>query len=185
MANSQTVNTVNYVIRDGFETINTDLWDIQQGNGDILELAGNVQGSGYLKISKSILNEDTETVLTSKFSVDAPVKIGLGMSLSQRLNGQRFSIEMVGVGDDGQILTQIPINLPVPLASVSQTTTTLTVTTQTPHGFLPNDRIQIFGVSDSRANYGEVYVATVTSSTVFTVTSTPYTTITSATIAAV
>jgi hypothetical protein len=181
MAMPVNVRNDNLKIRDGFETINPDLWEISADPQDGFELAGNTQGSGYLKISKSILDEDSETVLLSKFTVDAPVRIGLGLSLSQRLNGQRFSIELVGVKNDGTIDNGVPTTPAVAISSVSQATTTLTVTTATNHGFLPNERIQIYGVSDSRFNYGELMVATVTALNQFTCTATPYTTIQSVT----
>lgn len=162
--------SINRAVRDGFETINPENWEITQGDGDLIELGGNTAGSGYLKISKSTDRENTETVLLSKFIVDAPFRMGFGMSLSQRLYHQRFSLEFVGVDGNGNVVSAVPQPLPVGVASLTQTTTTLTVTTQTPHGFVPGDRINIYGVSDSRFNYGEVYVATVTSITVFTVT---------------
>jgi hypothetical protein len=176
------VGNADFKVRDGFEVIDPNLWEIVQDPQDVVELAGNTQGAGYLKISKSILDEDSETVLTSKFTVDPPTRLALGMSLSQRLNGQRFSIEMVGIRNDGQVESQVPVSPVINISNVAQTTTTLTVNTATPHGFLPNERIQIWGSPDSRANYGEVMVATVTSATQFTVTATPSQTIQSVTI---
>lgn len=159
-----------FKVRDGFETINSDLWDVSVGSGDLVELAGNTAGAGYLKISKSVDTENTETVLLSKFTVDSPVRVGLGMSLSQRIAHQRFSIELVGIDENGAVVSNVPVNTPVAISSVSQTTTTLTVTTATNHGLLPGDRVCVYGCTDSRMNYGEVIVATITSPTVFTVT---------------
>lgn len=172
-------------IRDGFEALDPALWDVSIAAGDHLSQGGNTQGSGYMRITKSLFDEGEWTVFTSKFLVDAPVRLALGMSLSQRLNGQHFSFGLVGVDDNGNIVNEIPEAPIVNIASISQTLTTLTVTTSTPHGFVPNDRVEIWGVTDSRANYGEVFVATVTSPTVFTVTATVTATITSATINAV
>jgi hypothetical protein len=179
------VNNILQAVRDSFNNVDPTLWDYTTGSGDIVTTGGNTQGSSYVKISKSIDTEDTETVFTSKFIVSTPVRLGFGMSLSQRLMHQRFSIEMVGVDANGNPTNTIPVPVAVPLSSVSQTTTTLTVTTTTPHGFVPNDRVVIYGVSDSRANYGEVLVSTVIDTLNFTVTATPYTTIPSVTIGAV
>lgn len=174
-----------FKIRDGFESINTDLWELQQDPSDLVELAGNTQGSGYLKISKSLDQDDTDTILLSKFVVDSPVRLALGMSMSQRLAGQHCSFGLVGVDAEGRVVREMPKAEPIALASIVQATTTLTVTTVSPHGLVPNDRVEIYDVLDSRANYGEVLVATITSPTVFTVTATPSATIPSVTIAQV
>lgn len=174
-----------YKVRDSFNVINTDLWDVAIANGDIVETGGNTAGSSYLKISKSTDIEDTETTLLSKFLVNNPFRIGLGMSLSQRIQHQRFSLEFVGVDVNGAIVSTINPASAINLAAISQTTTTLTITTQTPHGFVPGDRVALYGVSDSRANYGEVYVATVIDALNFTVTATPTATIPSVTIPSV
>jgi hypothetical protein len=179
------VNTANEnsKIRDGFQSVNTDLWDITVADGDTVSIGGNTAGSGYVKISKSIDKEDTETMFLSKFTFDSPARIGLALSLSQRFPHQRFSFDIVGVDDYGNIVSELPLDMPIALSSIQQSTTTLTVTTQTAHGYLPGDRVSIYGVtSDSRLNYGEVLVSSVTSPTVFTVTSTPSATISSVTV---
>jgi hypothetical protein len=183
--NALTVGNESFKIRDSFETINEDLWEVEQDTGDSIELAGNTQGAGYLKISKALDQDDTDTILLSKFIVTSPVRMALGMSISQRLAGQHFSFGLVGVDVNGNVEAEMPKALPIPLASITQATTTLTVVTTTPHGYVPNDRIEIYDVSDSRANYGELLVATVVSATSFTVTASPSATIPSVTIATV
>jgi hypothetical protein len=172
----------NFKIRDGFESINSDLWDVQTDPGDLVELAGNTQGSGYLKISKSLDQDDTDTILLSKFVVDSPVRLALGMSMSQRLAGQHCSFGLVGVDAEGRVEREMPKAEPIQMASITQATTTLTVVTTLPHGYVPNDRIEIYDCLDSRANYGELLVATVVSPTSFTVTASPFGTIPSVTI---
>lgn len=175
-------STTNVIYRDGFETLDSSLWDVVQANGDMILPGGNTAGSGYMKISKSLDNDDTETIITSKFIVSAPVRIALGMSLSQRLQGQRFSFSLVGVDYAGNVISEIPLDSPIAISTIQQTTTTLTVTTATNHGYVPGDRVNISGVTaDSRFNYGEVYVATVVALNQFTVTATPYGTISSVT----
>lgn len=168
-------------IRDGFEFIDNSLWEVITGNGDIIETGGNTQGSGYVKISKSLDNEDTDTVFLSKFVVDAPFRIGFGMSLSQRIAHQRFSIGFVGVDEYGNVINEIPLAESIAITTLSQTTTTLTVTTSVPHGYVPADRVIVYGVSDSRFNYGELMVANVINPTQFTVTATSFATIPSLT----
>jgi hypothetical protein len=173
----------NAKIRDSFNVIDPTLWDVVVGNGDIVTTGGNTAGSGYIKISKSIDQEDTETTFLSKFTFDSPVRLALAMSLSQRIGHQRFGFGIVGVDAQGNVVAEVPLDPVLPLASIQQTTTTLTITTQTPHGYVPGDRIQVFGVvGDSRLNYGELMVATVTSPTVITATATPSATIASVTV---
>ncbi|TXH52076.1 MAG: hypothetical protein E6Q97_16915 [Desulfurellales bacterium] len=75
----------------------------------------------------------------------------------------------------------IPTYEAVSIASISQTTTILTVTTATKHGLSVGDSIQIYGVSDSRCNYPAVVVASTPTPTQFTVTAGPMGTITSLT----
>lgn len=175
------ITSVNRAIRDGFERIDSDQWEIIQAPGDIIELGGNTAGSGYLKISKSTDQENTESVLLSKFIVSAPFRMGLGVSLSQRLNHQRFSVDFVGVDEHGEVADNVPQPDPLAITAISQSATTATITTALPHGFVPGDRISIYGVSDSRFNYGEVYVSSLSSIWTFYVQATPSTTISSVT----
>lgn len=172
-----------YKIRDGFQTIDTQLWTVSQDANDLVEVGGNTQGSGYIKISKSVDTDDTETTFLSNFIIKAPFRLGLGMSLSQRLNHQRFSLELVGVDETGKELSTIPVAPAIPLNFISQATTTLTIdTTPIQHGLVPNDRIAVYDVNDSRANYGELLVATVVNLFQITCTATASATIPSTTI---
>ncbi len=178
------VSNENFKIRDSFETIRPDLWEvITDSAGDVVATGGNTQGSGYIKISKSLDEDDTDTILLSKFIVDSPVRLALGMSMSQRLAGQHCSFGLVGVNDAGDIVQEMVRAEPIAIASIVQATTTLTVTTAVPHGYVPNDRIEVYDVNDSRANYGELLVATIVTPTQFTVTASPSATIPSVTIA--
>lgn len=172
-------------VRDSFTSIDTSLWDVTIDTGDSIEVAGNTQGSGYLKVSKALDQDDTDTIFLSKFTVTSPVRMALGMSLSQRLAGQHFSFGLVGVDKAGNVEADMPKATPIALSTIAQTTTTLTVVTTEPHNLVPNDRIEIYDVADSRANYGELMVATIVSPTSFTVTATPSATLPSVTIATV
>lgn len=172
-------------VRDSFTSIDSSLWDVILDTGDSIEVAGNTQGSGYLKVSKALDQDDTDTIFLSKFTVTSPVRMALGMSLSQRLAGQHFSFGLVGVDKAGNVEAEMPKATPIALSSISQTTTTLTVVTTEPHNLVPNDRIEIYDVADSRANYGELMVATIVSPTSFTVTASPSATLPSVTIATV
>lgn len=172
-------------VRDSFTSIDSSLWDVILDTGDSIEVAGNTQGAGYLKVSKALDQDDTDTIFLSKFMVTSPVRMALGMSLSQRLAGQHFSFGLVGVDKAGNVEAEMPKATPIALSSISQTTTTLTVVTTESHNLVPNDRIEIYDVADSRANYGELMVATIVSPTSFTVTASPSATLPSVTIATV
>lgn len=67
------------------------------------------------------------------------------------------------------------------IASISQATTTLSVTTAQSHGLRAGDRIGINSVSDSRLNYPALVVATTPTATTFTATAGPGGTIPSVT----
>jgi hypothetical protein len=170
---SMPITGVQQKILEAFEDIDGNVWDIKQGTGDVVAIGGNTAGSGYVKISKSLIDEDQETVFTSKFIVKPAFRFGFGMSLSQRIMHQRFSIELVGVDANGNEVATMPLNAPIAVTALNQSTTTLTVTTATPHGFVPADRINLSGCADSRFNYGDLLVNTVVSPTQFTVIATP------------
>jgi len=178
---SMPVTGVQNKILEAFEDIDGNVWDIKQGTGDVVAIGGNTAGSGYVKISKSLIDEDQETVFTSRFIVKPAFRFGFGMSLSQRIMHQRFSIELVGVDANGNEVATMPLNAPIAVTALNQSTTTLTVTTATPHGFVPADRINLSGCADSRFNYGDLLVNTVVSPTQFTVIATPSATIPSLT----
>jgi hypothetical protein len=168
-------------IFDGFLDLRN--WDtIQTGSGDFIEVGGNTTGAGYEKISKDIFNDDTETILQSKFTVKSPARFAIALTLSQRLNGQRFVAEMVGVDNTGTVVATMPVPTAIAIQDVAQTTTTLTVNTSVAHGLYAGQRICIYGSPDSRANYTEALVASVFTPTQFSVTNTEYGAIPSQTI---
>jgi hypothetical protein len=154
--------------QDGFQTFNANNWEItSQASGDLIRAEGNLLGSSYLTISLDPLAEDTETVITSKKVWTPPVRLGFNVSVSQRALGQECAIQYV--------CDEAPTALPAPVAisSASQTTTTITINTATPHGFSVGDKVSISDINgDSRANYSNVTVNTVPTSTSFTCTST-------------
>ena len=155
-------------LKDNFFNLNN--WDITTHASDIIEFGGNVAGASYQKISKDPFILDTETKLISKFVVRGSMRIGLALSLSQRIAGQKFTYELAAVDSNGNIESTIPVATAVTCSSISQTTTTLTITTSTNHNLLPGDRVAVYGASDSRLNYGDLIVETIVSPTQFTTT---------------
>lgn len=164
------------VFREAFEAFDTGRWNlISQGSGDIIQIDGNAASASYLDISKDPFAAGTETVIETLASFDLPFRVGFGISLSQRASGQEFSVQAVSTDSPSATFA------PVTISSISQTTTTLSVTTATAHGLVPGDRICVAGVSDSRFNYSQLVVATIPTPTTFTATAGPAGTIASVT----
>jgi hypothetical protein len=159
--------------RESFETYNTStVWNQSVASGDIVQLDGNAVSASYLVISKDPLTADTETYVQTQSTFPVPLEAIVGLGMSQRVLGQELSLEYVS--------TETPIPLPsdITISSITQATSTLTVTTSTAHGLVAGMRIGIRGItSDSRLNYPCLVVNNITSSTVFTATAGPMGTI--------
>lgn len=156
--------------RDAFETYTPNTggtWVETKASGDIVVLDGNAVGSSYLDISKDPLTADTVTTISTQKYFEIPVEATIGASMSQRTVGQEFSFEFISH-------ETVPSRADLTISSIQQATTTLTISTTTVHGLVPGDRIGVYGVtSDSRFNYPALVVATIPSSTQFTVTAGP------------
>lgn len=155
--------------RDAFEAFDTTArWNaVQIASGDIVQVDGNVAGASYLVISKDPLTEATETIIETLDRFVVPVRVAAGISLSQRINGQEFAFELVSTDDWPGAIPLTPA-IPVAIASISQATTTLSVTTTAPHVLKIGEKVSIGGVSDSRLNYSCLTVATTPTPTSFT-----------------
>lgn len=152
---------------DVYEPNTGDVWIESKASGDIVALDGNAVGSSYLDISKDPLTADTVTTISTRQYFDVPIEATVGMSMSQRTVGQEFGLEFIG-------RASVPSRADLTISSIQQATTTLTVSTTTAHRLVPGDRIGIYGVtSDSRFNYPALVVATIPSTTQFTVTAGP------------
>lgn len=171
-------SNVTGIFREAFETyVPGQLWTESKAAGDIVMLDGNSVGASYLVISKSPFTQNTTTFIESVVTFDMPADIAAGLHMSQRTVGQGFTMEAVS--------TETPMTAPadVAISSISQTTTTLSVTTATPHGLKPGMRIGIRGVTqDSRLNYPVLVVASANNANVFTCTAGPMGTIPSLTV---
>ena len=150
-------------------------WTLSAASGDIVQLDGNAAAASYLVISKNPLTASGQTVLESISTYDMPVEASVGLSMSQRVLGQELSVEIVSTNAPLSPSSELTI------ASISQSTTILTVNTTSAHGLVPGNRIGIYGVSDSRFNYASLGVATIPSTTQFTCTAGPGGTIPSVT----
>lgn len=177
-----TASNVTGKFREAFEGVGLDSakWLETKATNDITKMDGNAVAASYRVISKSPWDAGSETTLECLTTFTMPSEIAISLHLSQRTAiGQEFNIEIV---DTDAPLEPIP---DIAIASISQTTTTLTVNTATPHGLVVGKAIGIRDVSDTRLNFNQLVVNATPTTTQFTCTSGPNATITSATIAAI
>jgi hypothetical protein len=172
-----TPSNVKGAFRDAFETyVANQRWLEGVSPGDLVFVDGNAAAASYMVVSKSPLVAGTETYIETVRKFDLPVELVLGLSMSQRTLGQEFAIELV----DSQ--PELPAVDDLEIASITQTTTTLTVDTVLPHKLSVGKSVGIGGCSNAIANYPAIVVASVPSPTQFTATAGPGGTIASQTI---
>ena len=162
--------------RETFEAWPSAAWKATKSPGDIITVDGNSLGASYLVISMDPLTAGTETTVDTTQSFDMPIELAVGLHLSQNVWGQDLSVELI----DREFIADPQLDLEI--ASITQTTTTLTVETVLPHNLATGKRIGIRDCSNTLANYPSIVIATVTSPTQFTVTGGPNSTIPSQTI---
>ena len=167
--------------REAFEDYSpnspTSNWTEIKADGDITIADGNAVAASYLVISKSPWNTGSSTVIETRGRFSMPFDCSIGLHTSQRVVGQEFAIDFV----DDDLL---PTDTQLTISNISQTTTTLTITTVKPHGLVAGKRFQIAGCSDNRLNYPALVVASTPSPTQFTATAGPAGTIPSLTASA-
>ena len=163
--------------RDAFETFNTGSWWnlVQTGSGDVVQVDGNAIAASYLVISKSPLSTGSTLIIESQDTFVMPTEIAMGLHMSQRTWGQEFSVEFVSTD------TPLPFTPDIAIAGVTQSGTTITVNTVTPHGLVPGKRFGIVGTTAS-LNYPALVVASIPSASQFTATAGPNGTIPSLTL---
>ncbi len=166
---------INAKFRETFEAWPSTFWAETKANGDIVTVDGNALGASYLVISKDPWGQGTETFIDTTDSFKMPVELAVGLHASQQAWGQDLSVELI----DREF---IAATADLEIASITQTTTTLTVDTVLPHDLAVGKRIGIRGCSNAVANYPSLVIATVTSPTQFTCTGGPNSTIPSQTI---
>jgi hypothetical protein len=161
-------------LRDSFTSIDTTKWDVVSDATDIVTADGNTAGASYVKISKSSIAQDTETIFTTKDSFKMPFRIGAGISLSQRIIGQEFSIEFVGTSSsDNSTIEYNTTRTDIAISgTISVTSNVWTINTATAHGLQALDRIIIYNATDSRLNVGPIQVTAIASTTSFSITAT-------------
>jgi hypothetical protein len=166
--NVESATNITTKFRDAFENYTPGTnWNQSLASGDLVYVDGNAAAASYLVVSKNPLVADTQTTIESTAQFAMPIETGIGASMSQRTLGQEFSIEVVDTG------SPIPVPADIPIVSLYQTGTTLTIDTTVPHLLSPGRAVGISGSFDGRVAYPSLVVATVTSPTQFTVTAGP------------
>jgi hypothetical protein len=151
--------------REAFETLDTATrWTLTTGTGDLVFVDGNCAAASYLVVSKSPWDASNETLIETQATFAMPVEIAFGAHISQRTVGQEFALELVS----SEARPAAPADLAI--ATISQTTTVLTVTTVNPHGLSVGRCIGVRDVSNTLANYQQLVVATVPAPNQFTCT---------------
>ena len=169
----QVISGTRSAFRDGFSSTDVsglpkpEVWDYQNPGGHIVTYGGNSNASSYLRISLDPFTDSNEVTLTSKEYFEMPMRVGFGLSLSQRIIGQEVFVGMVGANDNGVVETITPDADKALSATISVTSNVGTVTLAN-HGFVGGDRISIYGCAEHRLNVGPV-VVTVLDKNTFTI----------------
>lgn len=155
-------------LRDSFATQgvqpNPDTWDTTNDHPSehILSQGGDAAGSTYLRISLSPFVEDSEISLTSKKKFKFPVRVGYGLSVSQRILGQEVFVGVTEAHPTAAGANKITPVADKPItgatASITSNVATFTVTA---HGLKGGDRVAIVGCVERRLNVGPVVVTVV------------------------
>jgi hypothetical protein len=144
--------------RDSFETDNETLWTKSIDVNDGYNIRGSTQGAGYGQLSKSALTKGTTSKLISKNQFSMPVRLGYGMSLSQRIHGEIYTIDMVSVDPitGEELVSGVEDNADIinvrTLLSLSVTSNVATIIFTTNHNFKYDDLVVIYGANDTRVN---------------------------------
>lgn len=152
--------------RDEFATgvIDPEIWDTKwtnQGNG-FISFGGNAAGSKYLCLNLDPYQGESEIRLTSKDMYSLPVRLGFGWSLSQRIVGQEFAVELIGCTADG-VVQENPAVALIPISgTITVAANVATINTAVPHGLKGGDRICLINNTEARLNVGPVVVTPVT-----------------------
>ncbi len=154
--------------RDGFATSgvtqpNPATWDLVEDvpGTHILNQGGDSSGSSYLRVSLSPFVEANGLSITSKKAFQFPMRVGFGVSMSQRIQGQEVFVGMMGCDQSGNVPVSDPVaDKAITGASIVVVSNIGTVTL-TNHGFKGGDRVVFFNCADHRMNIGPVAITVV------------------------
>ncbi|PQP24178.1 hypothetical protein [Rhodococcus opacus] len=162
--------------RDGFSsqdvsgTPKPEIWDFVNetagGANHIVNYGGNAQGSSYLRISLDPFVDSSEVTLTSKETFQMPMRVGFGVSISQRIIGQECFVGLVGADAAGTGVDTLTPDTDKAITGATATIASNVATfTLTNHGFAGGDRVSIYGCAEHRLNVGPVTVTVIDKNT--------------------
>ena len=169
----QVVGTAKDSFRDQFagrSNLDPSMWDTIQSSsfGDIMVVEGNCTGASWLRITKPgilinsntgyspVLGSNDTTIIQSKTAFNLPARILAGITMSQRIFGQEFALEIVGVNSNTLAAsTGSNYNISYPLATGTcvKAATTGPLLFSGTHGLFVGDRVVIANCVDSRFNH--------------------------------
>ena len=154
-ANKTTQNLPNVV---GSEFLK--YFDVEMSDGDLLLVNEGQHGRKWTTISKDPLSVGVTSTARSKFTVKAPVRFFFEMSVSQRYKGDYCLVYLANYAS-GDETVRVPSPVSISIASIQQTTTTLTIVLNDQFDGGVGDWVNITNVPDNRLNYFNLCIATV------------------------
>jgi len=125
-------------------------------SGVRIRIDGDTAGSRYMSVVRdSFAEPGTESVIRGLRDFSFPVRMGMGLSLNQRVHGEMFVVEAVAVDDSGNVIEEPgrkTFSDPVAVSSASVTSNVLLITTTVDHGLKMDDLVVIAGNGDTRIN---------------------------------
>lgn len=140
----------NFSISNQFQ----NAWNINVGGNDIVTVEQQANGQQVVVIAPDPTAEDQTTTLTHTIPFQIPHRLEFEVSANQRVKGSYLTVESV----DNTVLTSPTA---FSLASIQQATTTLTIILNSAYDGNLGDWFCIYGVSDSRLNYSNMVVASI------------------------
>lgn len=150
---------------------NPDTWNVQNdlpdtdgtGRGHLIMRGGDANGSSYLRISMSPFEDNSSVWLTSKESFQLPMRVGWGVSSSQRVLGQELFFGSVEADETDPLQikrmdSQTPTDIPISGTTGVVTSNSLVLQMPVGHPFKLGDRVIVVGAPDTRFNVGPVYL---------------------------
>lgn len=123
---------------------------------DFVNLVRTSNGQQFIELSLDPINNNT---LQSTVQFDTPFRIPMfaeaEVSVSQRVKGTTFTVEVT----DNDVVIDTPTE--VNIIALSQYTTTLTITIDTPFDGYIGSWVDIYGLLDSRFNYSNLCIASI------------------------
>lgn len=130
-------------------------YDIALTNGDFVVERISANGQKFVELSIDPLTDDHESILTYQSPVRAPFTMAVPFAISQRARNSYFSLEAVDIDTPFE-----NVRIPIAITSISQATTTLTIVLTEPCNFQRDERFHVYGLVDSRLNYSNISVST-------------------------